>query len=84
MRYRNLYKENYGSNKGNRPGLHKRDNKDFFIFDIWFSSNKSSEAAMDLGAEIIGMVKNNYKGSCKDTTDNLTKNCPGGSYLVLR
>ena len=30
------------------------------------------------------MVKTNTKGFCKDKIDNLTKNWPGGSYLVLR
>ena len=39
---------------------------------------------MDFGADIIGMVKNKTKIFCKDTIDNLTNNCPGGSYLVLR
>ena len=39
---------------------------------------------MELGAELIGMVKTNTKGFCKDTIEKLTKNWPGGSYLVLR
>ena len=39
---------------------------------------------MELGVELIGMVKTNTKGFCKDTIEKLTKNWPGGSYLVLR
>ena len=39
---------------------------------------------MELGAELIGMVKRNTKGFCKETIEKLTKNWPGGSYLVLR
>ena len=39
---------------------------------------------MELGAELIGMVKTNTKGFCKETIEKLTENWPGGSYLVLR
>ena len=39
---------------------------------------------MEMGAELIGMVKKNTKGFCKDTIEKLTKDWPGGSYLVLR
>ena len=40
---------------------------------------------MELVAELIGMVKTNTKGFCKETIEKLTKYWPGGcSYLVLR
>ena len=39
---------------------------------------------MEIGAELIGMVKTNTKGFCKETIEKLTKDWPGGSYLVLR
>ena len=39
---------------------------------------------MVIGAEFIGTVKTNTKGFCKETIKNLTKDCPGVSYLVLR
>ena len=39
---------------------------------------------MELGAELIGMVKTNTKGFCKDIIEKLTKDWPGGSYLVFR
>ena len=39
---------------------------------------------MELGAELIGMGKTNTKGFCKETIEKLTKDWPGGSYLVLR
>ena len=39
---------------------------------------------MELGAELIGMVKTNTKGFCKETIEKLTKDWPGVSYLVLR
>ena len=58
--------------------------KCYLIFDSWFASNKAEEAAMEVGAKLIGMVKTNTKGFCKDTIENLTKDWPGGSYLVLR
>ena len=39
---------------------------------------------MELGVEFIGMVKTNTKVFCKDIIEKLTKDLPGGSYLVLR
>ena len=39
---------------------------------------------MEISAELIGMVKSNTKGLCKETIEKLTKDWPGGSYLVLR
>ena len=39
---------------------------------------------MELVSELIGMVKTNTKGLCKETIEKLTKDWPGGSYLVLR
>ena len=58
--------------------------KDCFLFDSWFSSKKAADAAMELGAELIGMVKMNTKGFYKEKIEKLTKNWPGGPYLVLR
>ena len=56
---------------------------DCFFFDSWFASKKAEEAAMEMGADIIGMLKTNTKGFFKETIEKLTKYCPGGSYLVL-
>ena len=39
---------------------------------------------MEVGANLIGMAKINTKGFYKDNIEKLTKDCPGGSYLVLR
>ena len=58
--------------------------KDFFLFDCWFSQKKAAEAAMEVGAELIGMVKKNTKGFCMESIEKLKKYWPGGSYLVLR
>ena len=35
--------------------------KDYFMFDIWFSSNKSEKADMNVGSDMIGTVKTNTK-----------------------
>ena len=50
--------------------------KDCLIFDSWFASKKAAEAAMEVGAEFIGMVKTNTKGFCKETIENLIKYWP--------
>ena len=47
--------------------------KDFFLFDSWFSSKNSEEYSMEVGANLIGMVKKNTKGLYKDTLEKLTK-----------
>ena len=39
---------------------------------------------MEVGDELIGMVQTNTKGFFKETIENLTKDWPGGPYLVLR
>ena len=41
--------------------------KECLLFDSWFASKKAAEAAMELGDELIGMVKTNTKGFCKET-----------------
>ena len=45
----------------------KGGTKDYFLFDSWFASNNAAEAAMEVGAELIGMVKINTKGFCRET-----------------
>ena len=61
----NLFKYNCGINKGDRPDGHKGYIKDCFIFDSWLSSKKLSEAAMDVGSDMIDMVKTKTKVFCK-------------------
>ena len=61
----------------------KGGRKDCFLFDIWLASNKAAEAAMEV-AKLIGVVKTNTKGFCKEIISNITKYWPGGSYLMLR
>ena len=44
-----------------------------FLFDVCFLSNKLAESVMEVGAKLIGMVKTNTKGFCKEVVENLTK-----------
>ena len=73
--------------KKSTKGIGQREMKgateDCFLFDGCFSSYKSAESAMGFGADMIVMVKTNTKGFCKETIENLTKHCPGDSYLML-
>ena len=48
--------------KGIGQKYRKRVTNDGFLFDSWFSLRKATEAAMDIGAEFIGMVNKNTKG----------------------
>ena len=38
---------------------------------------------MKFGHKLIFMVKTNTQVFCKETIENIAKDCPGGSYLVL-
>ena len=40
--------------------------KDCFLFDSWFASKKAAKSAIELCTELIGMVKTNTKGFCKE------------------
>ena len=62
----------------------KGGTKDCLLFDSWFASKKAAESAMEVDVELIGTVKTNTKGFCKETIENITKYWPGGSYVVLR
>ena len=48
-----------------RNGLGQRDlkwaTKDYFLFGSWFFSKRLEEDAMDVGADIVGMVETNTK-----------------------
>ena len=74
--------------KWKKNGLGQRNIKgatnDGFTFHSWFASKRPDEAAMDVGADIIGMVKTNKKGFCMDTIEKITKYLPIGSYFVLK
>ena len=39
---------------------------------------------MEVSDELVGIVKKNTKTLCKKIIEKLTKDLPGGSYLVLR
>ena len=58
--------------------------KDFFIVGSWFSSKKAAGSEMEVGDKLIGMVKKNSKGFCKETIVKIANDWLGGSYLVFR
>ena len=61
------------STKGIGKKSIKGGTKDCFLFESWFSSKKASESVMAVVAELIGMVKTNTKGFCKETIDKITE-----------
>ena len=58
--------------------------KDCFIFDSWLSSKNSAESEMEVGSNLIGMVKTKTKLFFKETNEKLTRYWTGCSYLMLR
>ena len=59
----------------NRRGL----TKDCFLLNSWFESKSYAEALMDVGYEIIGMVKTNTNYFCKGSIKNMKKDLLGDS-----
>ena len=57
----------------------KGDTNDCFLFVSWFSLNKLVEYTMDVGTDMVGMVKTNTKVLFKDNIENIKKDWPGGS-----
>ena len=55
-----------GATKGIVQKSIKGGPKDCFLFDGWFVSKKAAESAIEMVAELIGMVKTNTKGFCKE------------------
>ena len=47
------------STKGIYKKSIKGGTKDCLLFDSWFASKKAAEVAMEVGAELIGIVKTN-------------------------
>ena len=45
---------------------------------------KSVEEATSIGVDLIEMLRTNTKGFFKATIEGLTKDWPGGSYILLR
>ena len=62
----------------------KGDMKDCFLFKIQFFSKKLAEYGMDVGTDIIGLVNKNTKLFSKGAINNMTKDCPGGYFLMLK
>ena len=65
--------------KGIGHRYRKGATKDFFLFNSWLYSNKSTESAMEVGANFIGTVKINKKYFSWRPFENLTKDWPGVS-----
>ena len=57
----------------------KGGTKDCFLFDSWFASKKAEEYVVEVGSDLIGIVKTNTKGFWKETIEKLTKDWSGGS-----
>ena len=61
------------STKGIGQREMKWSTKDFFLFESWLYSKKYAEAAMDVGTDMVGMVKTKKIVFLKETIENLKK-----------
>ena len=55
-----------------------------YFADSWFSSVKIDEEEMAAVFDVFGMAKTIHKGFCLSTIKKLTKDWPGGSYIVMK
>ena len=51
--------------------------------NIWFSGVRTAEKAMDAGVDYYRPAKTSHKGFYLATLENLMKDWPRGSYLVI-
>ena len=64
-------------------GCEQLTSNETYFADIWFSSIKMAEESMSAGVNSCGLVKTTHKVFCLATLENLMKDCPGGSYIVM-
>ena len=65
-------------------GCGQLTSNDTYFSDSWFGSVKTADEVMTEGVDYYLPVKTIYKGFCLATLENLVKDCPGGSYLVIK
>ena len=65
-------------------GCGQLTSKDTYFADSWFSSIKTYEEMAAAGVDYCGPAKTSHKGFCLDMLETLTKDWPGGSYLVMK
>jgi hypothetical protein len=63
----------------------KKDGKrEIYFHDSWFTSVKSVRGMKkELGHECFGVLKTNHAGTPKDELENIMKDWPSGSHLVM-
>ena len=64
-------------------GCGQQISNDNYFSDSWFSYVKNNEEAMAAGVDYCGTAKTSHKGLCIATLENLMKDFPGVSYLVI-
>ena len=64
-------------------GCGQLTSNDTYFVDSWFSSVKTAEEMAAAGVDHCMLVKTRHKGFCLAKLENLMKDWPGGSYLVL-
>ena len=55
-----------------------------YFADIWLSSVKAAEEAMDAGVDYCGPAKTSHKSFYLATLETLMKDCTVGSYIVMK
>ena len=65
-------------------GCSQLSSKYTYFSDSWFSYVKTAEKMAAAGVDYCRPVKTSHRGFCSSTLEKLTRDWPGGSYLVLK
>ena len=68
----------------NTKGCGQLTSNDTHFADIWFSSVKNAEDMAAAGVDYDRPAKTIHKGFCLDKLENLMKDWPKGSYIVMK
>ena len=74
---------NCGTKMSDRTEAKEKGRPDMFAGDSWFAGGKACMAAAKLGCEFFGPVKTNTSGYPKVEIENIMKDWPSGSWVVL-
>ena len=67
-----------------KKGCSQLTSSDTYFSESLFSGVKMVEEEMAEGIDCCGLVNTSHKGFCLSTLEKLTKEWPGGTYLVMK
>ena len=73
-----------GSLEKQQQELRQCEKRELYFGDSWFTSRRLAvKSKQKLGHEYFGALKTSHSGTPKDQVENIMKDWPAGSYLIL-